>query len=221
MTGDGIPHHDDALRSLRDPEVLERRRAMLFQPHMLPLVAYVDRLRQRYDGYVPDFDPLDGGINARILFLFEKPGAKADPSSGGSGFVSRNNDDPSAAATFTFMTSAGIPRRETVTWNLVPWWRKMQRAKRVEIAIGLREMADLLALLPRLDTVVLIGAAAAVRPRVSHLRVIESAHPSPVTRARNPGRWCAIPATWRQAARECYDGHGTVSQRHFSELDYE
>lgn len=221
MTGDGIPHHDDGPRSLRDPEVLERRRAMLFQPHMLPLVAYVDRLRQRYDGYVPDFDPLDGGINARILFLFEKLRATAVPSSGGSGFVSRNNDDLSAAAILTLIISAGIPRRETVTWNLVPWWRKMHGANSAEIAAAMRELADLLVLLPRLDTVVLIGAAAAARPRVSHLRVIESDHPSPVIRTRYPARWRAIATAWRQAVQERYDGQATVSQRQFLEQDYE
>jgi hypothetical protein len=194
---------------------------MLFQPHMLPLVAYVERLRQAHDGYVPDFDPLDGGINARILFLFDRPGVKADPSSGGSGFVSRNNDDPSAAAIFTFMTSAGIPRRETVTWTLVPWRCRTPQTKRGQIAAGLRDLTDLLALLSRLDTVVLSGAAAAARPSVSHLRVIQSDHPSPVIRARYPDRWRNIPITWRQAAQERYDGHGTISQRHFSELDYE
>ena len=39
---------------------------------------------------VPDFDPLDGGVEARALFLFEKPGRMTAGQSG-SGFISRDN----------------------------------------------------------------------------------------------------------------------------------
>jgi hypothetical protein len=40
---------------------------------------------------------------------------------GGSGFISRNNDDRTAEATWDFMEEARIPRAATVTWNVVPW----------------------------------------------------------------------------------------------------
>ena len=56
-------------------------------------------------GPVPDFDPLDGGIETRTLFLFEKPGrmtADGFARRFGSGFISRNNDDQTAEATFAF-----------------------------------------------------------------------------------------------------------------------
>jgi len=69
-------------------------------------------------GDVPDFDPLDGGINAEVLFLFEKPG----PMTSGSGFISRDNDDPTAETTMDFMAKAGLARERTVTWNVIPWW---------------------------------------------------------------------------------------------------
>jgi hypothetical protein len=53
---------------------------------------------------VPEFDPLDGGVEAQVLFLFEKPGPMTAELGGskrsGSGFISRNNDDPTAEATF-------------------------------------------------------------------------------------------------------------------------
>ncbi|WP_212036396.1 hypothetical protein [Bradyrhizobium sp. JYMT SZCCT0428] len=40
---------------------------------MIELASYAERLR-RPGVEVPDFDPADGGIEARVLFLFEKPG---------------------------------------------------------------------------------------------------------------------------------------------------
>jgi hypothetical protein len=86
---------------------------------MEPLTSYAARLRER--GEVPEFDPCDGGTEAQLLFLFEKPGPMTS-SQAGSGFIGRNNDDPTAEATFRFMQSAGIPRKLTVTWNVIPWW---------------------------------------------------------------------------------------------------
>lgn len=67
--------NDDRPRSMRDAAVRERRRAMLGDPHINPLTYYVAKLRQSGSNEVPDFDPLDGGVNARVLFLFEKPGS--------------------------------------------------------------------------------------------------------------------------------------------------
>jgi hypothetical protein len=84
---------------------------MLWEPHIAPLTAYVATLRDRGMSEVPDFDPLDSGKDARVLFLFEKPGPKTSEVGGGSGFISRNNDDPTAEATFRFMQEANIPRR--------------------------------------------------------------------------------------------------------------
>src|ERR1700733_350011 len=101
---------DDDPRSMRDAGGRQRRRAMLTLPHIAPLTAYAAKLRLRGAVEVPDFDPLDGGVNARVLFLFEKPGPMtADGSAfsgSGSGFISRNNDDPTAEATIAFMGKA-------------------------------------------------------------------------------------------------------------------
>src|SRR5882672_5086390 len=108
---------------MRDINVRLQRKAMLGLAHVAPLTAYAAELRQRDNVQVPDFDPLDGGVNARVLFLFEKPGpmtAESGPRTG-SGFISRDNDDPTAEATFKFMQQAGIPRKLTVIWNIVPW----------------------------------------------------------------------------------------------------
>src|SRR5262249_9080241 len=116
-----ISHPDDRARSMRDAGVRERRKAMLCEPHIGPLTAFAAELRKRGLGEVPEFDPLDGGVDARVLFLFEKPGPMTAEHHG-SGFISRNNDDRTAEATINFMRQAGIPRKLTVIWNLIPWW---------------------------------------------------------------------------------------------------
>src|SRR5258707_532063 len=115
-----IDHKDDnGPRTMRDRNVREQRKAMLALPHMARLVSYTAGLR--LDGMqVPEFDPLDGGVDAKILFLFEKPGPMTaeDGRRAGSGFISRDNNDPTAEATFDFMGQAGIPRKSTVIWNI-------------------------------------------------------------------------------------------------------
>jgi uracil-DNA glycosylase len=195
---------DDYPRSMRDEGVQERRKAMLHQPHMQPLSTYVAKLRERRSGQVPDFDPFDGGTDARVLFLFEKPGRMTANGRGkrvGSGFISRNNNDPTAEATFDFMQRAGIPRKLTVTWNLIPWWNGTRRVTGEELQDGFNCLQELIAQLPKLRGVVLVGRHAAkakhyLNERYPRLRVLTSDHPSPLVRAKFPKRWNAIPLLW-------------------------
>jgi hypothetical protein len=190
----------DYPRSLREKKIIEQRRSMLSQPHIAPLAAYVDRLRAP-SVYVPEFDPMDGGLGARILFLFEKPGPKTDPSNGGSGFISRDNDDPTAEAIYSFMREAGLPRRETILWNFVPWWNGSRKLIDGERQAAAGELRNLLTLLPKVDTAVLVGITArAAEPSLpASIRIIKSDHPSPLVRARHPDRWRAIANVWRTA----------------------
>ncbi len=86
---------------MRDPGVRGYRHAALARrpAQMAPLLDYTAQLRaQRPRWYVPDFDPASGGIESRVLFLFEKPGPMTDDSKG-SGLLCVCNDDPTAAAT--------------------------------------------------------------------------------------------------------------------------
>ena len=52
---------------------------MLSLPHMLPLRDVVESLRNEMgpEYGIPHFDPLDGGINAQVLFLLEAPRAES------------------------------------------------------------------------------------------------------------------------------------------------
>lgn len=193
-------------RSLRDPDAVARRRSLLSEKHALKLAAYVEGLRAMGRGEVPDFDPLDGGDGAKVLFLFEKPGPMTSTERGqerpGSGFISRDNDDLTAEATFHFMQKAGLDRRATTVWNMVPWWNGVRAIRADELRAGMNALDDLLKLLTDLRVVVLVGRKAS-RARshleASGLPVLESVHPSPIVRASRPILWQAIPETWAEA----------------------
>jgi uracil-DNA glycosylase len=200
-----ISHPDDHPRSMRDAPVRERRKSMLNQPHIVPLTAFAARIRRSGLGQVPEFDPLDGGVNARVLFLFEKPGPMTAERYG-SGFISRNNDDPTAEATFEFMKQAGIPRELTVTWNLIPSWNGTRKITPQELREGVKCLAELMTLLPTLRVVVLVGRRAArveasLKEEHAQLHLLTSAHPSPLVRARFPDRWNAIPSEWAKVLK--------------------
>lgn len=199
---------DDQPRSLRDPGIRQRRQSMLSEPRIAPLTKFVADLRKRHHPWkVPDFDPRDGGVDATILFLFEKPGPMTDAfrkGKPGSGFVSRNNDDPTAEWTCRFMKCAAIPRCSTLIWNVIPWWDEHISFNNADRAVALPELERLLwgepRLLPQLHTVVLVGRTAEkARAHLRDLRVIPSPHPSPKVRATNRALWNSIPGIWRTA----------------------
>lgn len=169
---------------------------------MTPLNDMVTVLRAECRGAVPDFDPLDGGVGARILFLLEKPGPMTRPNKGGSDFISRDNDDETAVAIFSFMRQVPIARDETLIWNVIPWWNESIKVTPEEWRLGLLRLEMLLNLLPRFQGVVLVGqkaARAANMLAMRDLRVWHSAHPSPRVRARYPDQHATIPAIWAKA----------------------
>jgi hypothetical protein len=168
---------------------------MLTLPHIRPLADYVASLRHS-EIEVPDFDPMDGGISARALFLLEKPGPKTVGEIG-SGFVSRDNDDETAEAIAHFMRKADIPRREVVIWNVIPWWNGTRKIVASERREGRAELTRLRALLPRLRVIVLVGQnAQSAAPCLGGYAVVYSAHPSPQVHNTKPCLWNAIPKQW-------------------------
>jgi uracil-DNA glycosylase len=194
-------------KTLRDPIVQQQRLAGLEQPHIASLTAFVRALREEVgpEYSIPYFDPADGGKDAEILFLLEAPGPRAVRSK----FVSRNNPDETAKNFLLLCEEAGIDRRHTVCWNVVPWYigtgSRIRPATSQDVASGLRSLGRLLELLPRLSTIVLVGGKAArargfvveQRPQVS---VVEMPHPSPMFINRSPGNRDRIRAVLRQLA---------------------
>ena len=184
----------DVPKLLRDPMARTARQAELYEPHIAPLTEFVEKLRAEVGshGSIPYFDPWDGGIDAEILFLLEAPGARALFT----GFISRNNPDETAKNFFELNRDAEIPRKRTVTWNIVPWYigtgMRSRAAGKTDTDAGIRALTQVLDLLPKLRAAVLIGRKAErasqllaqLRPAV---RVFKSPHPSPLFVNNDPG----------------------------------
>lgn len=197
----------DAPRTLRSLEAIEQRKKMLTEPHIVSLMMYVKELRTKHPNWeFQDFDPLDGGIHADMLFLLEKPGPKTSPSGKkqGSGFISRNNDDPTAETIFEFMRQAEISRSRTILWNVIPGWNGTTKTNSGELQNGIEELRHLLPLLPNLQTVVLVGrkaqrALSDLKEHRPSLRIFTSAHPARQVYRFNRDQWEDIPKQWRRA----------------------
>jgi uracil-DNA glycosylase len=197
----------DRPKLLADPMARAARSKQLHEPHIAPLTAFVETLRTRVgpDVSIPNFDPWDGGIDAEILYLLEAPGPKAVFS----GFVSRNNRDETAKNFFELNTEAKIPRKRTVTWNIVPWYvgegKRIRSANRADLQTGIRELSGLFSLLPRLCAVVLVGRKAGqARSAIEHLipkvAIFECPHPSPKCVNINPANRQRILSVLHDAA---------------------
>ncbi len=192
--------------ALGNPEEIERRRAMLTLPHIVPLVEYAQQIATRMgSGYeIPHFDPCDGGVNAKVLFLLEAPGRKAMAS----GFISRNNPDPSAKTICTLLAVAAIARSVTLLRNIVPWYVGDDLAiwpvTELDIATALPFFTELIALLPHLRAVVLLGRKAqnvkSQLVRMTNAQLFESHHPSQRVMNRWPERRAEMSDTFRRLA---------------------
>lgn len=179
--------------------------AALGAPHMLALERYRAALAAMH-GKVPHFDPHDGGDAARVLLLLETPGPRGDAVR----FVSRDNPTGTARNIARFCETAGLARRDTVLWNVVPWLIHAPGAPnraptKDETTAGLTLLPDLLKLLPRLSVVVLCGRVAGGAGSVlaTHdptLHVLRMPHPSPTYVCTNPAIAGRIIAVLEQAA---------------------
>jgi uracil-DNA glycosylase len=176
----------DVAKSLADPKIVALRREALAEAHVAPLLAFVEELRRSAPAGVPDFDPMDGGVNAECLFLLEAPGSKAV----GSGFISRNNPDETAKNFFHLNAEAGLARQRTVTWNAVPWYigtgNRIRAAGKADLKAAEAPLRQLLSLLPHLRVVVLVGRksqrfASVVQSVASGVSVLQCPHPSPLS----------------------------------------
>jgi hypothetical protein len=189
--GDGEREHafllTDRPKLLADPEARQARLSQLREPHVAPLTAFVDALRQEVgmDTHIPYFDPWDGGVGAQVLLLLEAPGPRAVKS----GFVSRNNPDETAKNFFEINLAAGLDRKRTAVWNIVPWYigtgTKIRGATASDIKAGIPLLLRLLGHLPKVRTAVLIGrkaerARSAIASAHPGLRLLACPHPGPL-----------------------------------------
>jgi len=195
----------DAPKTLRFPEEREARIQALRLPHIATLTRLVRTIRAARGSPedVPSFDPCDGGINARALFLLEAPGPKARFS----GFISRNNPDETAKNLFELQREAGLPRELVVLWNIVPWYvgdgKKIRPVTRHDIEEASPWLDRLIELLPRLRAVILVGRKAqraAAKVQKPGATVFQSLHPSPMALHARPAARGQILKVWREVA---------------------
>jgi hypothetical protein len=148
-------------RAMRDRQFREQTVQQIDDAHVAPLNDLVRRLREeRGDGEsVPWFDPSDAGTDALILVLDDAPGRRGDP--GDSGFASVLNDEPTAELMYLLLEDAGLKPDDAVYWNAVPWYDEGSNGDR---AAGDQEalaaLEEVVALLPNLRVVVLLGSDA-------------------------------------------------------------
>ncbi len=198
--------YSERVRSLQYTSEIEERRNLLNRPHMEPLARYVETLRKKKGKafQIPDFDPCDGGVQARLLILAETPGPKALRS----GFVSRNNDDETAENTFRVLKKSGLKRPDTLLWNMVPWYlgsgERVRKPTPDELKEGMACLRDLLPLLPNLKAIVLAGVSAkdgldrdTLPPGV---QVFQARHPSPRNLNSRPDMEAQIVEELKKAA---------------------
>lgn len=132
---------------------------------------------------VPGFDPQNGNEDARILFVLEAPGAKAVKT----GSISFENPDQTAKNFCEQLMRSGIDRSEICIWNIVPWYlgdgKKIRAADVNDVKMGLNYLGDLIAMLKKLEFIVLVGGPARrAHAYLSHktsVRILGCHHPSP------------------------------------------
>jgi hypothetical protein len=110
-------------------------------------------------GHPPYIPPICGGIDALALSISRDPGPKAGGIEG-SGFLSIENDDPSAERMGRFLREAGIDYGQVVPWNAYLWYINSDPTAG-QLSAGVEPLRGLLGLMPLLRVVVLHGTAAA------------------------------------------------------------
>jgi hypothetical protein len=168
-----------AHKRMSDPQFRRQQVDGLRASHIAPVNALVDELKDPSGrGWVPYVAPAYGGVDARVLNIHQDPGPMTHSQHGGSGFLSPENDDPSAERFATLLDDAGIAVGETLSWNAYPWYiHGNRRLSAAELEAGVEPLRRLLGLLPRLRVVMLHGEAAK-----NGWRRLERRHPDLVAR---------------------------------------
>lgn len=191
----------------------EDRLAYLNQPHIAPLSKFrLQLLKSLPNGsFVPNFDPIDGGIDARVLLLLETPGRVPRATK----FTSLDNPSDTSKNLRPMVISAGLERSDVLMWNLIPWdigtERNVKATNSDHHSIGTPALLRLLELLPRLRVIVFFGSSAQVAlgdvgSRRTDLLLLRSPHPSPTNLNTRPESRQRIAAALAAAAKALSDG---------------
>jgi len=155
-------------RAHREAAFLAAKRARLDEPHVAGLNALAAQVERSTRRPAPRVDPDSGGSRARVLLLLETPSVAGTY---GSGLISLDNDDATAANLLRAVQEAALPREELIVWNAVPWFvgtpERGVTPTAAELRLGRTWLTPFLTLLPRLEVVVALGRSA--QAAVTHL----------------------------------------------------
>ncbi|SEP69854.1 uracil-DNA glycosylase [Microlunatus flavus] len=155
-------------RAHADPAFLAARLARLEEPHVAGLNALAEQIERTTRRPAPRVDPDSGGTGARVLLLLETPSVAGTY---GSGLISLDNDDATAANLLRAVEASGLARTDLVVWNAVPWFvgtaERGVAPSAGELRLGQTWLVPFLTLLPRLEVVVALGRSA--QAAVTHL----------------------------------------------------
>lgn len=162
---------------------------------------------------VPYVDPDSGGVRARVLFILESP---AGPAALGSGMLSPDNDDETAANMRRLYEQSGLRRSTALHWNAVPWYigedGREKSVKARQVLEGALWLDRVLELLPELRLVVTMGRPAEQAFKAyldvhgqDRIEWLAAPHPSPRVKHGHPGLWPQVEEAFRRAAEVSRD----------------
>jgi uracil-DNA glycosylase len=101
-----------------------------------------------------------GGIQARLLTVLTSPGTATRAAPRGTGFLCIEDPDPAAANIKNLLEHAGVRPVDMVPWNACPWFTREQKPTTAELEAGVDPWLRLMALVPALRVIMLLGGAA-------------------------------------------------------------
>lgn len=155
-------------------------------------------------------DPDSAGTNARVLLVLESPSRLGADEGQGSGMLSCDNNDQTAANVWQLHEDTGLRREWCLPWNIVPWFvgsdSKNAAAKIADIQAGIPYLYQLLDLLPHVQVVIAMGELAkdgmATERRELEARgltYLEAPHPGPRNLNTRKGYRTAIAEIFERA----------------------
>jgi len=144
---------------MKDPTFRQQQQDSRMDPHIAPINQFIADLQDpEANLWLPEVAPMHAGIDALVVSVLRDPGPKTQEDTG-SGFLSVENDDPTAERQLELFEQHGISARQVLPWNAYPWY--INRAPNTaELTAGADVLYSLLNLTPDCRVVLLQGTHA-------------------------------------------------------------
>jgi hypothetical protein len=147
------------MRNMSSPSYVKDAEARIHEENIQPVTLLCQELQDGVPGSrVPLVDPVHDVDDARIISLQIAPGPGTS-----SGFLSLENDDPTAARLAEVYEAAGLQPRHGILWNAYPWELPAEAGMKLTLAQtkqGVRPFRRFLAEVPRVSAIVAHGGYA-------------------------------------------------------------